>query len=112
MHHNKEESAKITFSDLSPAEGAKWTHDMPEHSTVSFHGKLTHAGYKDLPVSYMLCEEDRILPIAYQEALVERLEKETGRTVDVHRIKAAHCPNASQPAMVVEVVRRVAGEEI
>lgn len=59
----------------------------------------------------MFCEEDKILPPEFQEQMIEWVESETGQKVDVHRVACAHCPNASCPEKVVEVIRKVAGEK-
>ena len=110
MHHDVVASGKITFSDLTEEQGLKMAKQMPEHSTVSFHGPVTNDGWKDVDVTYLLCEEDQIIPLEWQEATVERLRGE-GKKVDVQRIRTGHCPNASQPELVVSVVRKVAGED-
>ncbi|PWY83368.1 hypothetical protein BO70DRAFT_361485 [Aspergillus heteromorphus CBS 117.55] len=43
------------FSDLPPAQGLALIKLFPAHSAASFANPLTYAGYKDVPVSYLIC---------------------------------------------------------
>ncbi|KAK5553546.1 hypothetical protein LTR46_008521 [Exophiala xenobiotica] len=96
-HEPFEESARLTFSDLPPEEGVEWVKKMPLHSAPSFQGKLTYPGYKYVPVSWIFCEYDLILPPDFQRQCIEMIEKESGNKVDIHSIKTGHVPNASAP---------------
>jgi hypothetical protein len=62
---------------------------------VSFVGELTYAGYKDIPVSYLVCEEDLCIPEQNQRLGIEVIERESGRKVDVTSIKGDHIPSLS-----------------
>lgn len=106
MSHAIEESARLTFSDLPFEEAVEWVRKMPYHSAASFTGKLTYPGYKYVPVSYIFCEKDRILPPEFQRSCIETIEEESGRKVDVHNLNTAHCPNASAPDELAKVVIR------
>jgi hypothetical protein len=92
-------SAAITFSDLPKEEGEAWVKKMPHHSATSFAG---YAAYKDIPVSYLLCEEDLVIPAKVQRDEIELIEKESGKKVDVMGIKTGHCPIASAPEKVID----------
>jgi len=96
-HDPVEESARLTFSDLPSQEGIEWVKKMPPHSAPSFQGKLTYPGYKYVPVSWIFCENDLILPPDFQRQCIEMIEKESGNKVDVYSIKTDHVPNASAP---------------
>jgi pimeloyl-ACP methyl ester carboxylesterase len=108
---NHEEAAKLTFSDLSLEEGLQHVKTMSGHSAMSFMGELSHAGYLDAPVTYLICEEDQVVKPELQRKMVERM-KEAGAKVDVVNVKSGHCPNISQPEVVIRAVRRAAGEQI
>jgi hypothetical protein len=77
---------------------------MPLHSLASFEGKLTYAGYKNIPSSWIFCEQDIILPPEFQRSCIERIERESGRQVRVYSLAADHCPNASAPQKLVEAL--------
>lgn len=61
-------------------------------------------------MTYMLCEEDLVIPPRIQRALIELVEKESGRKVDVHPYPSGHAPNASRPKDMAKVIRHAAGE--
>lgn len=81
-----------------------------QHASASFGHELTHAGYKDIPVSYLFCEDDKCVTPTIQQTGIDGIEKVSGRKVDVTRIKAGHCPNISQPevtlAWILDVVKK------
>ncbi|KAF2967418.1 hypothetical protein GQX73_g6173 [Xylaria multiplex] len=105
---DNEYSASICFSDLSREEGLYWHRQFSLHSAVSFTNTLTYPGYKDVPVSYLLCEDDLVIPAEIQRNEIDMIEKEAGSKVDVTSIKAGHCPNAGVPEKVVDWLLHVA----
>jgi hypothetical protein len=109
LHHVRiSEAAAIVFSDLPKEEGEAWIKRFTCHSAVSFAGELTHAGYKDIPVSYLLCEEDVCIPVRIQREEVELIEKVSGKKVDITSINTGHCPNASALEKVIDWILDVA----
>ncbi|OQU99578.1 hypothetical protein CLAIMM_05188 [Cladophialophora immunda] len=92
-HYRPESTAAICFSSLPLEEGTAWVKKFPKHSAVSFENPLTYADYKDIPCSYLLCEQDLCIPASVQRAGIDLIEKESGRKVDVTRIQADHVPN-------------------
>ncbi|EXJ67514.1 uncharacterized protein A1O5_09527 [Cladophialophora psammophila CBS 110553] len=111
MYHDPvEASAALVFSDIPKEEGEAWIRKFPRHSSLSFIGEVTHAGYKDIPVSYLLCENDLCIPANVQRDGIDLVEKESGRKVDVTSIKADHCPMAAQPEVVIEWILNVAAK--
>jgi hypothetical protein len=97
-----EETAKLIFNHLSPEEGTAFVKQMPNHASISFVNELTYAGYKDVPVSYLLCEDDRCIPPFIQRDEIEMIEKESGTKVDVTSINADHCPMVTAKKEVVD----------
>ena len=85
---------------------------MPEHSTVSFSGELTHAGYKDIPVSYLMCEADIVVAPKLQQSMIDMMIGEAGVEVDVHTIQSGHCPNVSMPKTVGQIIAKIAGRRL
>ncbi|KAI1413717.1 alpha/beta-hydrolase [Hypoxylon sp. FL1857] len=101
----------ITISDLpDKAEREAWVEKFQVHSPVSFSNELTHAGYKDVPVSYLFCEEDRCVTPQVQRDGIEIIEKESGRKVDVTSVKAGHCPTITVPEKVIGWIVRTAAK--
>jgi len=80
---------------LPPKEGEATVRGFAKHSAQSFATELTHAGYKDIPVSYLLCEIDLTIPPELQQNMIDLIEEASGRKVDVTSLQADHCPNLS-----------------
>lgn len=55
--------------------------------------ELTYAGYNDVPVSYLVAEDDLCIPATTQRAEIEMIQKESGKKVDVTSAKVDHVPN-------------------
>ncbi|ROV86848.1 hypothetical protein VSDG_10176 [Cytospora chrysosperma] len=62
-------NAPLTFSDLPKNEALDWAKLMLEHSTASFKENLAYAGYNDVEVHYIICEDDMIVPADVVEIL-------------------------------------------
>jgi len=101
-HENIARSASLTFNDISLEEGIKWTEKFHGHSVLCFGDALTYAGYQDIPVSYLVCENDLVIPIKNQRDGIELIEKVSGRKVDVTSIQTGHVPMVSAPEKVVD----------
>ncbi len=93
---------------MSPEEGEAIVRDFAKHSATSFVNELTYAGYKDIPASYLVCEEDLIGPPEVQRAGIEMIEQVSGRKVDVTSVKAGHCPNLTAEKETIEWILSVA----
>ena len=72
------------------------------HSAISFTGELTYPGYKDVPVSYLFCENDKCIPPSVQQKGIDMIEEASGNKVDVTRINNDHCPSISAPEKVID----------
>ena len=59
----------------------------------------------------MICEQDRAIPAAFQEAMVNAA-KEKGAHVDVVRMDSGHSPFLSKPKETVAWIREVADEKV
>jgi len=102
------ETAKMICQDLPPKEGEAVVRDFAKHSAQSFGNELTYAGYKDIPASYLLCEEDKAGPPDFQREMIAMIEEASGRKVDLTSIKSGHCPNLSAEKETIEWVLNVA----
>jgi pimeloyl-ACP methyl ester carboxylesterase len=109
-HEDIAASAAIVFSDLSPEEGQAWVKKFVQHSGISFVGELTHAGYKDIPVAFLVCEKDLCIPAELQREMIENIEKVSGRKVDVTSIETDHVPITTKPELVSDWILDFAGK--
>lgn len=105
---NPTASASLCFSDLPVEEGEAWMKRFARHSAASFTNPLTYAGYKDVPVSYLLCADDKVIPAREQQKGIDMVERETGREVDVTVIQTGHFPIPSAPEKVADWITSLA----
>lgn len=69
------------------------------------HGKYiseasTYNAWEDVPLTYLLCELDRAVPVDYQEGLVDSL----GASIRAVRLHAGHSPFLSMPTAVLNAI--------
>lgn len=82
--------AALSFSDKPKEEGETWARKLAQHSVASFVSPLTYPGFKDVPVSYLLCLHDLTIPPEIQKSGIHMIERETGKTVNITNIEADH----------------------
>lgn len=85
---------------------------MPGQLTATPAGELTYPAYNHIPVTYFVCERDKVLPQDVQRGMVEMVAKESGRDVDVQTCSSGHFLNARMAERVAEVARMAAGEQL
>lgn len=113
MKHDPLEPIVAQCFNLVPYEvGLKWAKRFGRHSAVSFGGKLSYQGYKDVPVSYMFCEQELCVTPAMQQAGIDSIERASGREVDVYKYPLDHIPYFSGVDSVVDAVNRAAAEQV
>lgn len=95
-------AASLIAAEVPAEEGERLTRELTYHSSISFTNPLTYAGYKDVAVSYLLCEKDIAIPHESQTDMIELVERESGNKVDVTRIQAGHAPNLTAFGEVVD----------
>ncbi len=102
-------TAAIILTKLPLDQGEAIVKQFAKHSAPSFVDKLTYAGYRDVPVSYLFCTEDLCIPVDIQQAEIDMIEKETGRKVAVTRIEADHCPNLTAAQETIDWIVGIGG---
>lgn len=74
---------------------------LGQHSSAAFASTLTYPGYKDVPVSWFLCEQDQCVIPAVQEEAIRVIEESwrgtsrEGGKVEVERVGCDHFPTLS-----------------
>ena len=84
---------------------------MKEHSSVSFDGKLTYPAYKYIPVTYLICEDDKVNTPELQRKMVETAKEQSKMDFDIVLCAAGHGVNISMPDAVVSAIEKAAGSE-
>ncbi|KAI0896795.1 Alpha/beta hydrolase fold-1 [Annulohypoxylon nitens] len=101
-------TAEIVFSDLPLEEGKYWGKKLVKQSAASFSTILTYAGYKDVPVSYLVAEGDKSILPATQRSQIAMIERVTGNKVDVSTVDSGHVATISHPQNVIDYILKVA----
>ncbi|KAI6749639.1 hypothetical protein HG530_015053 [Fusarium avenaceum] len=104
------ECAPFVYSDLIPEEALKLAKAMPQHSTAAYRDQLTYAGYEDVEVHCIVCEEDKLILPVYQYGMVDFLKGAAKGEVGLHKLQSGHAPNISQPDNVTRIVEEAIGQ--
>lgn len=101
----------IFYNDLPEEEQKRWHSQILSHSWATLKSPTTGESWKTIPTSYLVCEDDKAIPVAAQDGMIKSVQ-DAGFEVDVSRIKASHSPFLSKPAETAAWIRKVAGEDI
>ena len=104
MHNDPVIMAPLACNDLPFAQAYENTLQLPHHSAVSIRGEVSQTSYKDVPVTYIYCERDLVIPPEIQQRFIDTIEEVSGSKVDVKRIDAGHCPNWSKPDELLKLL--------
>ncbi|KAK1148112.1 hypothetical protein N8T08_010751 [Aspergillus melleus] len=99
----------LFFHDVP--DGQEWAKTLRPHAWATKNSPATSAAYLQIPASYLLCEEDRAIPLFVQELMVESARNK-GAQIETEKVKTAHTPWLVVPDVVVDYVRRQAGEKL
>jgi pimeloyl-ACP methyl ester carboxylesterase len=69
-------------------------------STSSLTQPLSRAAWRELPSTYVVCEQDQAIPVEAQEAM-------SGRAGTVLRLDTGHSPFLAAPAELAALLRGV-----
>ncbi|MEW2288500.1 alpha/beta hydrolase [Streptomyces sp. NPDC047841] len=97
----REDPAETLYHDVPEQEREAALARLRPQTALSFAEPVDRAGWKTLPSSYVLCEDDRSLPPSYQEPFAER----TGAT---YRLPSGHTPLLSMPGKLADLLERIA----
>ncbi|KAK5175687.1 uncharacterized protein LTR77_000826 [Saxophila tyrrhenica] len=110
LQEDPAKTARFVAQNLPPDQGEAVVRAFAKHSGASFGTELTHEGYKDIPVSYLFCEDDLCVPPGVQRAGIDMIERVSGRKVDVTSITSDHCPMLSAEKETVDWVLDLASK--
>lgn len=91
-------TAEILYHDLPAAEAKYWESKTVDQSYAVQTTKMTNEGFRFVPSTYVVCENDRGPPQQYQEMF--------GKTAgsDVLKISSGHSPMLSHTEKLVEKI--------
>lgn len=103
-----ETAGHIFYNDLPDSTREDYCSKLVHQAKPSFYTPLTYPAYQEVPVSYLLCEQDNAIPLVAQQAMA----RIGGPKVESHFCTAGHSPMLSMPVKVVDVIRGAAGEVV
>ncbi|KAJ9622185.1 hypothetical protein H2204_011617 [Knufia peltigerae] len=100
---------QVFYQDLPVDEQKYWATQVKPQPLITQFNPMTKVAYKNIPVSYLYCENDQALPCSIQKFFVERCRT----TVDVTTFTctAGHSPFLSQPDFFADLVVKVSAME-
>ncbi|WP_138731559.1 alpha/beta fold hydrolase [Modestobacter excelsi] len=92
--------AEVFYNDVSPELTARSVARVSAHSLAAFDQPLTNAGWKSVPSTYVISEQDQAIPVFAQEAMAQRAG-------EVLRMDTGHSPFLSQPGELAGLLRPI-----
>ena len=98
------------YNDLSPTTAAFWVSRLRNQSLASFVSKTDYVPWQlAIPLVYLVCTNDNAFSVNMQDTMLDRAGRE--RFI-IARCDTGHSPFLSRPEVVVEVIRKAAGERL
>lgn len=95
------------YHDVDQNEAEEIISKLRPQAAVSFGDKTRGAAWRKIPSAYLVCEDDRCVPAALQDMMIEIVRKEGGDVV-VERLASSHSPYIKDPAFVAGFLERAA----
>ena len=88
------------------------TEQLNVMSTLALYDKNRFAAFKVVPVHYLVCGDDRAIPMATQERIVETMRAHGGKVRTELLEGSAHSPFLTRVEETAAFLRRSAGEAV
>ncbi|MEU2853737.1 alpha/beta fold hydrolase [Streptomyces syringium] len=96
-----EDARRILFDDVPEAEADRAVARLRPQSVRSFTERVTAAGWRTVPSSYIVCDRDQALEPSRQSEFATRADS-------VHRLPSSHSPFLSMPRQLATLLGRIA----
>lgn len=107
---NPEGPEQVFYNDLPKEEQDAAVKKLVPQSYQVMHSPLTYCAWRDVPTSYLYCEQDQAIPIHIQKLMVEGTAE--GVNIQTSVVDAGHSPFMGKPKETADAIRRAAGEKI
>lgn len=88
----------LFYADVEQSLADSSTAKLSPQSLRSFTDPVTTVAWRDRPTSYLVTEQDAVVPVFAQDAMAERSES------TIHRLPTSHSPFLSQPQAVADII--------
>lgn len=96
------------YADVEPELAVKMNAELGLMASASHIGKIQHCAWREIPSTYILCEEDKAILAHFQDRMV----KAAGISDIVRLPGASHSPFLSRPGEIVAIIERVSAEQV
>ena len=96
------DTANKVYHDLPGSEAANWESKLVDQSYAVQQTVLTRAAYQYISSTYIISEDDRAVPVQFQEMFAAKAGAK------VKKIMAGHSPQLSKPNELADFVEEVA----
>ncbi|RDW57646.1 hypothetical protein BP6252_13728 [Coleophoma cylindrospora] len=103
-------SAPILYNDLPLADAVEMVKRMGLQSLHCFGQEITSEPWRTLPTSYVYCKQDHAYSLEVQHSIVEEIEREVGKSIQVYECDSGHYPNVTDIDALADIFRRAAGQ--
>lgn len=103
------DTRNVFYHDVDDETAERFMADLSPQSRGVFDSKITYEAWKHIDSAYIICEQDRALPLVVQEGC---LSIEGNRFSHVERLPTSHSTWLSKPVETVAAVRRAVGEKL
>jgi hypothetical protein len=79
-----------------------------KHPKAAQFTAVSHEAFREVPITYLLCENDHALPVEVQKVMIGRIEEAGVKVGTIESCEGSHSPFLSMPAKVTEVIVRAA----
>ena len=100
------EGAKYFFNDLGDKTAERYEATLTATQVPTT--KLENDAYTALPCAYLMTENDLVLPVSYQEAMIAMQSSRPGVNITTYKCPAGHSPHLSWTEGLVAKVREFA----
>ncbi|KAE8140481.1 Alpha/beta hydrolase fold-1 [Aspergillus pseudotamarii] len=103
------DAASVFYQDLPDDEATFWAERLVPQPKSAQVNPITHEAYRNIPATYIVCEDDQAIPVSIQEKMILDVQN-AGVSLDVIRIPASHSPFLSTPDSTAEIVVNLAAK--
>lgn len=108
-----EDAKGLFYQDLPDDVVSELAKDLRPQSLGVFWSTTSHAAWKHVPTTYVICEDDTPSTVAAAGYLLSTAQAAEGSKVDtVVKRKVGHSPFLSQPEWTASMLREAAGEKL
>lgn len=100
---------EVFYHDLDKETVEREVKALKPHSYQTMSSKSTWEPYRDIPSTYLFCEQDKAIPIEVQKMMVDGAK---GVQFNTETMDTSHSPFLKDPAKLSRIIRKAAGETI